>query len=456
MEILLCAAGSHGDVLPFVAIGRECRARGHDVTLLANPVFKAYAESAGMAFVPVGTIEGYRDMFSVPIEHDPKLAFARIAKEFAALAPLYLAALRRAHRPGSAAVSVGPPLLFAPMIWRELDGVPCATLHLAPAAMRSNEAPPRLMPRGIGPTTPGWAARIWWWLADRYYDRHFTRPLNRWRSELGLAPLPHAIGWTDEADALIGAFPAWYGPPASDWPRQLQLAGFFLADGSESSSERAHLGDELEAFLGSGPAPVVFSAGTATRSARAFFDVSVQACRQCGLRGLLMSHVPEQLPPDLPPEVRAVPYAPYGALLPRAAAFVHHGGIGSTAQALHAGVPQLVRPVAYDQFDNSARVQRMGVALELLPAQYELRSVDAALRRLCTDAGLRERAAAVAQRMATAEASGPAAVARACDAILSLAPDDRPLRRPLIPTERGDRQNTSDDTLSDSRSEPTR
>lgn len=416
MQVLLCAAGSHGDVLPFIALARECRARGHDATLLANPVFAAHAAAAGVPLEPVGDPEGYRTLFSAELEHDPTAAFARVAAELMALAPHYLAALRRLRRPGGTVVSVGPPLLFAPLVWRELDGVPCATVHLAPAALRSTLAPPRLSARGLGPGTPAWLARLWWWAAGRWYDRHFTAPLNRWRATLGLAPRAHAVGWADEADALIGAFPAWYATPPADWPAQLQLTGFFLADGGEAGSA---LDDELEAFLAAGPAPVVFSAGTATFSARRFYEVSAEACRRSGRRGLLMSTAPGQLPAALPPGVRAVPYAPYGALLPRAAAFVHHGGIGSTAQALRAGVPQLVRPVAYDQFDNAARAAALGVAAECTPKRYDAASVVAALDRLCGEPVWRQRAAAVAERLHAPAESGAAAVARACDLILA-------------------------------------
>jgi len=418
MQLLFCAAGSHGDVLPFIALARECRARGHDAVLLANPVFAAHATAAGVPLEPVGTAEGYRALFSQAPEQDPKAAFARVVAEWLALAPQYLAALRRLRRAGEAAIGVGPPLLYAPLVWRELDGVPCATVHLAPAALRSVLAPPQLGARGPGPGTPAWLMRAWWWAADRWYDRHLTEPLNRWRATLGLAPRRHAVGWADTADVLLGAFPAWFAPPAADWPPALALTGFLLADGGDAGGA---LEPGLEDFLAAGPAPVVFSAGTATFSARRFFEVSAEACRRSGRRGLLMSTTPEQLPGALPPGVRAVRYAPFGALLPRAAAFVHHGGVGSTAQALRAGVPQLVRPVAYDQFDNAARAIALGVALECTPRRYDAATAAAALDRLCGEAVWRERAAAVAARLHTPAESGAAAIARACDRLLAAA-----------------------------------
>lgn len=95
----------------------------------------------------------------------------------------------------------------------------------------------------------------------------------------------------------------------------------------------------------------------------------------------------------LPGVIRAG-YVPFGSLLPRLAAFVHHGSIGTTSQALRAGVQQLIRPMPFDQFDqfdNSDRAQRLGVALELLPKHYRTEPAIATIDRLMRDRSLRAR-----------------------------------------------------------------
>ena len=76
---------------------------------------------------------------------------------------------------------------------------------------------------------------------------------------------------------------------------------------------------------------------------------------------MFLTQYPEQLPARLPNGVRHFNYIPFSTVLPRAAAFVHHGGIGTTAQALAAGVPQLVVPLAHDQPDNAVRIRHLGV-----------------------------------------------------------------------------------------------
>ena len=80
------------------------------------------------------------------------------------------------------------------------------------------------------------------------------------------------------------------------------------------------------------------------------------------------------------------------------AAFVHHGGIGSSAQGLAAGVPQLIQPMAFDQYDNALRLRRLGVAEELVPKRFRGAAVAGALSRLLSDERIAQRATELAKR----------------------------------------------------------
>lgn len=131
------------------------------------------------------------------------------------------------------------------------------------------------------------------------------------------------------------------------------------------------------------------AAGTANVSSQAFFEASVQACQLSGRRGLLLTQEATQLPAMLPPHVAHFGCVPFQALLPRLAALVHHGGIGTTSQALRAGTPQLVRPMGFDQFDNARRAVTLGVARQLLPRRYQPAAVVRALDELTTQPSVR-------------------------------------------------------------------
>ena len=118
-----------------------------------------------------------------------------------------------------------------------------------------------------------------------------------------------------------------------------------------------------------------------------------------GARAIFATGHHDQLPAQLPATVLALDYAPFSRLLPRVAVVVHHGGIGTLAQALAAGVPQFVMPMAHDQPDNAHRLVRLGVARRLYPRQFVAARVGAALRHLLRDSGVRAACAAVAERV---------------------------------------------------------
>ena len=398
-------------MLPFIAIGREMRARGHESVLFANPYFRDDVMAAGLQFVPIGAVEDYARLCDELSESNPMRALRRASAHFADTCPLYYRAMK-AEVVAERTIAIGSSLLFASRLLRETDAVPCAVVHLSPCVFRPNLKPARLVPNWIDADTPTPFKRAAWRLADTFtYNPYFTKPLNALRAELGLAPVADVLrSWIHEADCAVALFPEWFAARQTDWPADVVLTGFPLYDNADHSP----LPESLVEFIESGPAPVAFCAGTANANARGFFETSAAACRVAGVRGVLISHFADQIPQQLPADVMRVAYAPFGALLPKLSAFVHHGAIGSTGQALRAGVPQLIRPVAYDQFDNSAHAAGLGVARELMPKQYSPRSVADALLRLMSDIPVRERCREVASRFA-----GGDPTRAACDAILS-------------------------------------
>jgi UDP:flavonoid glycosyltransferase YjiC (YdhE family) len=191
-------------------------------------------------------------------------------------------------------------------------------------------------------------------------------------------------------------FPEWFAAPQRDWPQQTVLAGFPLYDERGLSP----LEDELLTFLESGDAPLVFTPGSAMMHGREFFSTAAEACRLLGCRGILLTRFAEQVPSALPAGVRHFTYAPFSQLLPRAAALVHHGGIGTLSQGFATGIPQLVMPMSFDQPDNAARLERLGTGLALAPKRFQAANVAAVLRRLLDSPEVATRCREVAERVA--------------------------------------------------------
>ena len=361
LHVLLSTIGSAGDVNPFVAIGSELKRRGHQVTLVTSAYFESLARGAGLDFVGLGNPEDYKKTVDDPDLWDPKGGFRVFARRVVipAMQPLYEIL---SENLSSNAILVAQGQTFGAHLAHEKHGVPFVTIHLQPAAFRSiHDAP--LMPGWIPPSL---RSTVYALLDYLVLDRELASDVNAFRSQLGL-PKVHSIfaSWAHSPQKSIGLFPDWFAPPQPDWPTQTELAGFVFLDEGPRPLDPA-----LSAFLAEGQPPIVFTPGTAMRHADLFFEASIQASIELGRRALLLTQYPDQVPSPLPDGVATFAYVPFAAVLPHSAALVHHGGIGTVAQALAAGIPQLVRPMAFDQPDNAARVQRLGVGLSIRPDHY--------------------------------------------------------------------------------------
>ena len=374
----ITALGSAGDVYPFMAIGRALQARGHEVVLYASEYFQDKIETAGLAFGGGSSREEFERLVHDPRLWHPTQAFRFVMEEgMVPELPRLFENMRREARRGDT-VLVASTLDFASRVVRDLEPVRLATVHLAPVAFRSLYALPRLGTKKAPDWLPRFVKRGLWWLADRMFDKSYVPALNRLRAEHGLAPVVRPMaGWWYSPDLVLGLFPDWFAPRQPDWPQQLRLTGFVRYD------SRAELDDpELDAWLAAGDPPILFTAGSANIQGADFFRESVDACRRMGARGLMVTTARETVPAELPGTILHRRYVPFGAVLPRTAALVGHGGIGTCAQGLAAGVPQVVASLAHDQFDNAGRIEDLGVGAQLTQSRYTGERAAALLDRL--------------------------------------------------------------------------
>jgi UDP:flavonoid glycosyltransferase YjiC (YdhE family) len=264
------------------------------------------------------------------------------------------------------------------------------------------------------------AARMVYGAARTLMSRR-ARPLFEFRRSLGLAETPkHPLfeGQFSESGTLA-LYSRQMGAVQPDYPPDTVITGFAFHD--RTPRQRSDLAAGLQKFLSDGPPPLVFTLGSlAVDFAGDFFRVSAAVARSLGRRAVLLvgSRGLTRLDTERSTDLFVGDYAPYSELLPHAQAVVHHGGIGTVGQALRAGIPQLVIPFHTDQFDNAARVVKLGVARSMALKHYAPDRVAAELSKLLANPGYRTRAASVGQ--AVAREDGGEVAARTVDTVVRI------------------------------------
>jgi UDP:flavonoid glycosyltransferase YjiC (YdhE family) len=405
--------GSAGDVHPFIGIGRALRARGHEVVIVTAGTFEPVVRRAGLEFRETISAQYFDEVSKHPDLWHPRRGLQFVLGTVADYLRQGYQQVGEVYEPGRT-VLVGHALSFGTRLYEEKHGVPAATLHLAPSIFRSDfEQPAYATERDLS-SMPRWVKRTFWWGIDRFVIDPLIAPkLNAFRQELGLPPVTRVFRrWLHSPQRVIALFPDWFFPPQPDWPPSLRMTGFPLYD----ESDHQQLSSSLLEFLDRGPAPIVFTAGSANQNAAAFFRGAVDAATRLNRRALLLTRFAEQLP-TLPSTVHHETFAPLSRVLPRSAALVHHAGIGTLAQALAAGVPQLTMPMGFDQPDNTTRLVRLGVARWVAPSDFSGERVATLLNTLLTDPAVASACAKYAALL-----KDGSALTRTCDLLEDLGP----------------------------------
>lgn len=422
-RILLVTFGSLGDLFPYLALAGGLRRRGHEAVIATTRWHRERVESMGFPFYAIrpememeeDSAEGAELMRKImdgrrgPTFIIRKIMMPGLREQFADVD-----AVMGSLRPD---VVVSHPIAYAAPLAAERRRLPWVGTALQPMVILSRydlPIPPgaswagglRRLGPGVGRVVTG---------AVRAISSGWFAELETLRRELELPPRGHPqFDAQFSPDLNLGLFSGALCPPQPDWPGNLVLTGFPW----EEAGEETALPEEVERFLSGGEPPVVFTLGSsAVRVGGDFYLESAAACRTLGRRALMLTGRPgwNRLPrPD--PDILVADYLPHSLVFDRAAAIVHQGGIGTTAQALRAGKPMLVVPFSHDQEDNGRRVERLGAGRVLPREAYRASRVARDLRWLLESPAIARRAGEVGIRVRSERG-----VERACEALLSLA-----------------------------------
>jgi len=388
--IVLLASGTRGDVQPYIALALGLQSVGYRVRVATHANFQPLVESRGLPFAP---LESNPSELLMQPEWESALVFERgwgsgLRASFRflrAARPLYERMLTTAWQAcqGADAVIAGLPALWGEHIAEALK-VPCVYCLLQPLS-RTTVFPSALFP---------WRAslgRAYNWLSHLALEQVLWQPwrniINRWRR--GLLGLPNApLGglyrrsYTQRIPVLYGFSPTVLPEPA-DWPAWHRVVGYWFLE--EPGAWRPP--PALERFVQAGTAPVFIGFGSSGRRiSREALSLIQGALKSAGLRGVLS--IPGAMDPAMASTDSLFPVqeVSHAWLFPRMAALVHHGGAGTTAAGLKAGVPALIMPQYADQFFWGERLVRLGAGPQPLPPRDLTSDIFlAALQQVCSD-----------------------------------------------------------------------
>lgn len=415
-QIILPTIGTLGDLHPFIAVGLALKQYGYDPVLAVSDSHVARVEAAGLTAKPImPSFEAIAEMLGLrslgeagKLMENQHFIIREVVMKVLEQSTAALDAMA-----DDAVAIVGSIFALAGPIVAEKRGLPFVPAILQPMALFSAIDPP--MRQGmctIAKTHNGRLARRWnrlvFTVVRLEMRRRYAQPIDRVRRLHGLPKLTATPVLEPESarELRLGLYSPHFAPLCADHPKNVVLTGF---PGFDASNDAAHADAELRAFLAAGPPPLVFTLGSfAEYTPGDFYRESQAVAQLLGKRAVLLTGTDSM---RSSPGVLARGYMPHSAIFPHAAAIIHHGGIGTTGQALRAGKPQLVVPHMGDQRDNGARVRRLGLGLTLDARHYSAERAAAVLRTVLGNPAHGQAAADFAAKMAGEGGAAAAAAA---------------------------------------------
>lgn len=393
MRVLLFGFGSRGDVQPFIALGTGLKAAGYDVAVAAGTNFRGLVEGAGLAYESIRVdVERFmqedigKEWLSNSSQN-PRTELNNMRRMTEAIADDVaddlLGMTTRADVFISGLLTVEALETIARVQHKiHIQGLlaPIAPTAEASACMQA------LLPRHSN------ALNRWYgYFIETMLAMVLHKPSAIVRERLGLPAATRGDflrAW-NRSPALVGVSPHIM-PPPHDWPAHLFTTGYWFMPPAPYTPPPALLD-----FLAAGAPPVYVGFGSmSNRDPQGTMTVILEALKATQQRGVVYSGWAELHAEDLPDSVYLLDGAPHEWLFPRMAAVVHHGGAGTTAAALRAGVPSGVVAHIGDQWYWGRRIHETGVGAPPI-RRHAMTSTRLAgmLHTLIADSAIRSRAA---------------------------------------------------------------
>jgi sterol 3beta-glucosyltransferase len=395
MRILIIAMGSRGDIQPYIALGKGLKAAGHFVRLMSHENFERLVSSYGLDFWPVaGDVQALLETpeMRALVEKGDLFGINKHTAKAAERAATGSAREGWEAGRGMNLLIGGIGGVFIGTALAEKLGIPFLQAYLLPFTPTA-AFPAVILPQSLS-RLGGMFNRFSHQLFRQimWQGGRTTNNLAR-QTILDLPPAPFFGPFNSvslqHTPVLYGFSPAAISPPP-DWQNTYVTGYWFLDEAPDWTPPPA-----LLEFLDNGELPIYIGFGSMTTSKpEEIANLVIEALARTGQRGILQSGWGGLSKADLPETVFMLESVPHSWLFPRVAAVVHHGGAGTTAAGLRAGVPSIVIPFFGDQPFWGQRVADLGVGTAPIPRkQLTVDRLATAIHQVVTDRSMRQRAA---------------------------------------------------------------
>jgi sterol 3beta-glucosyltransferase len=400
MQIAIIAGGSRGDVQPYVALGKGLKEAGHTIRILSSDDFRDLVTDYGLDFFTTGgSAQAVAQNLQVLVERGKTLEIFSQMRRASQRQAVQAAEKGLIACQGSDLILGGLSGLFNGQALSEKLGIPLLLAYLVPFTPTS-VFPSALTPIPQTPLTQ-WMNRPSHRLAQQIMWQSFRSSDNKARA--GVLHLPPASFWGPFSSQRRQKQPVLYGysahvlPHPRDWDASQHVTGYWFLEPPKGWEPPA----DLQHFLQSGPPPVYIGFGSMSNSKPGeTADLVLQSLARTGQRGVLYAGWGGLKKEQLPSTVFLTDSVPHTWLFPRMAAVVHHGGVGTTAAGLAAGVPSIITPFFADQPFWGRRVYELGVGPRpIARRRLTVDNLTEAIGRAVSDEEMRKRAASLGERI---------------------------------------------------------
>ncbi|MGK7903713.1 MAG: glycosyltransferase [Hormoscilla sp.] len=399
MRITILAVGTRGDVQPFIALGLGLQSAGHKVQLASNPIFKDFVKTRGLDFAPVGdNPQEWVKQFNEQTSRK-KSALAKKAILWRIVGSTVEQMMTDAfHCSQDTQAIIYSTLALPGYHIAEKLGVPCY------AAYKNPITPTRAFPHPLHTSTfnlGGLNNRLTYVFEEQFRWQLTRKIINRCREEILKLPAVPITGLYSQQQKqqlpLLHCFSPSVIPKPDDWLSRAYVTGYWFLDRPSDWQPPKELVD----FIAAGSPPISIGFGSMSDlEAKALTQLVLNALTQTGQRGILLTGWGGLSNIDLPDNVFKIDSVPHDWLFPQMAAVVHHGGVGTTAAVLRAGVPSIIVPFAVDQPFWGRRVASLGVGTSQIPRKdLTAEKLVAAIRTATGDEDMKDRARVLGEKI---------------------------------------------------------